>query len=186
MPIYTYTTLDDPNVANGTGAFGINDNGQIVGEYITSPDGVHHGFLYSNGTYTTLDDPLGIGSTIATGINASGLIVGYYNDASFHGHGFLYNPNGSTYTPIGHPSAGPMGTFVQGINDAGQIVGYYFDASDHMHGFLYIGGTYITLDDPTATNGTAAYGINSSGQIVGYYNKGSGVHGFLLTITPNT
>ena len=53
MPIYTYTTLDDPNVAGGTSAFGINAEGQIVGRYITSPDGVHHGFLYSNGTYTT-------------------------------------------------------------------------------------------------------------------------------------
>jgi len=43
MPIYTYTTLDDPNVANSTRAFGINDHGQIVGSYTTA-DHKLHGF----------------------------------------------------------------------------------------------------------------------------------------------
>jgi hypothetical protein len=35
MPIHTYTTIDDPLATNGTDAFGINDNGQIVGQYLT-------------------------------------------------------------------------------------------------------------------------------------------------------
>jgi probable HAF family extracellular repeat protein len=75
---------------------------------------------------------------------------------------------------------------IAGINDAGQIVGYYFDdASGHQHGFLYSGGIYITLDDPSATNGTFAQGINNAGQIVGYYSNATGTHGFLLTISPN-
>jgi probable HAF family extracellular repeat protein len=76
MPIYTYTTLDDPNVADSTRAFGINDHGQIVGSYI-SADHKLHGFLYSNGTYTTLDYPSATVTT-AIGINAAGLIVGPY------------------------------------------------------------------------------------------------------------
>jgi hypothetical protein len=53
--------------------------------------------------------------------------------------------------------------------------------TSHRHGFLYTGGTYITLDDPSATNGTNALGINNAGS----YNQGSGVHGFLFTISPN-
>ena len=32
MPVYTYTTIDDP-LGTFTDAFGINDMGQIVGEY---------------------------------------------------------------------------------------------------------------------------------------------------------
>ena len=55
MPIYTYTTLDDPNTANNTHAFGINDHGQIVGSYTTA-DHHLHGFLYSNGAYATRRD----------------------------------------------------------------------------------------------------------------------------------
>jgi len=38
MPIYTYTTLDDPASTIGiTQAFGVNDAGQIVGVYDNSP-----------------------------------------------------------------------------------------------------------------------------------------------------
>jgi probable HAF family extracellular repeat protein len=44
-----YTTLDDP-LAAGTGAFGINDSGQVVGTYVDGK-GIQHGFLYSGGTY---------------------------------------------------------------------------------------------------------------------------------------
>jgi probable HAF family extracellular repeat protein len=81
MPVYTYTTIDDPLATQGEDAICINDNGQIVGDYIDASS-THHGFLYSGGTYTTLDDPLaptgpGVG-TNARGINASGQIVGDY------------------------------------------------------------------------------------------------------------
>jgi len=44
-----YTTLADP-LAAGTGAFGINDSGQVVGTYVDGK-GIQHGFLYSGGTY---------------------------------------------------------------------------------------------------------------------------------------
>ena len=58
MPIYKYTTLDEPLASGGIGtnAVGINNAGQIVGEY-SDGSGIH-GFLLSGGTYTTLNDPL--------------------------------------------------------------------------------------------------------------------------------
>jgi probable HAF family extracellular repeat protein len=48
MPIYTYTTIDDPlaKARNGTQAFGINASGRIVGTYSGASAG-EHGFLYS-------------------------------------------------------------------------------------------------------------------------------------------
>ena len=57
MPVYTYTTFDDPLASGGDGthAAGINDTGQIVGTY-DDASGVH-GFLLSGGSYTTLDAP---------------------------------------------------------------------------------------------------------------------------------
>src|SRR5436190_773507 len=38
--------------------------------------------------------------------------------------------------------------------------------------------SFITIDDPVATEGTFAEGINGKGQIVGAYRDGSGSHGF--------
>jgi probable HAF family extracellular repeat protein len=80
MPVYTFTTLDDPS--GGTEAYGINDFGQIVGLYFDASNHAH-GFLYTGGTFTTLDDPSAT-STLAQGINDNGQIVGLYVDASNH------------------------------------------------------------------------------------------------------
>src|SRR5712671_3985436 len=179
MPVYNYTTLDDPSGVGQTNATGINASGQIVGWYFTAGP-VRHGFVYSGGSYTALDDPsagsmVGQG-TLANGINATGQIVGSYTNNS-GSHGFLYS--GGTYTTLDDPSA-TNGTQASGINDSGQIVGFYNDASG-SHGFLYSGGTYTALgDDPSADPGTtAAYGINDAGLIVGSYAKASGQTAFL-------
>src|SRR5206468_2091599 len=87
----------------------------------------------------------------------TGQIVGFYVNASGN-HGFLYNPNGGTYTTLDDPLA-TGGTVAYGINATGQIVGFYVNASGN-HGFLYNphGGTYTTLDDPLATLATATNG----------------------------
>jgi hypothetical protein len=78
--------------------------------------------------YTTLRVPAaGSGATYALGINASGLIVGRYFETTLSiQHGFLYNPNGGTYTTIDDTSAfgGPIVSVATGINNAGLIVGY--------------------------------------------------------------
>jgi probable HAF family extracellular repeat protein len=134
MPIYTYTTLDDPS-ADNTQAFGINASGQIVGFYNSGSS--FHGFLLSGGTYTPLDDPLATGATHAFGINTAGQIVGDYVNASGT-HGFLLS--GGIYTTLNDPSA-TSGTVAFGINATGQIVGYYSNASG-THGFRLSGGSY--------------------------------------------
>jgi probable HAF family extracellular repeat protein len=168
----TYTTLDDPSastsVFGGTHALGINDAGQIVGQFDNATG--RHGFFYNGGNFTTLDvsDPSArAGSTEAIGINASGQIVGDYIDSGGTRHGFLYS--GGTYTTLNDPfaingdSSSTNGTFALGINNLGQIVGYYYGSGSTQHGFIYSGGRYITIDDPLAAKGTIATGIKQSG-----------------------
>jgi hypothetical protein len=53
----------------------------------------------------------------------------------------------NTYTTFDDPSG--TDTSALAINDAGQIVGDYRDATG-VHGFLKSGGTYTTIDDPSA------------------------------------
>jgi probable HAF family extracellular repeat protein len=128
---YTFTTLDDPLATIGPWPNGINDAGQIVGDYQAQIGGSvsNHGFLYSSGSYTTLDVPLSNG-TFAQGINDNGEIVGFYSDLSDHFHGFLYS--GGSYTTIDDPLS-PQNSFAVGINDKDQIVGAYIEPNSERH-----------------------------------------------------
>jgi probable HAF family extracellular repeat protein len=189
---WSFTTLDDPlasSVYYGTEAFGINNKGQIVGNYFddTVSGGYHHsqGFLYSHGTFTTIDNPLTNGvqyGTIPSGINDKGQIVGNYLNVSTTGnHGLLYIDG--FYTTFDDPAAAPQATYLKGINDKSQIVGYYNEITSGTpsHGFLYSGGTFINIDDPKGIGSTVATGINNKGQIVGNYTDTVSGHGFVYS-----
>ncbi|TMJ80734.1 MAG: hypothetical protein E6G76_26320 [Alphaproteobacteria bacterium] len=174
MPINIFTTIDDPLATTTTIASGINDAGQIVGQFRDASNRAH-GFLLSGGSFITIDDPAATGpgsGTFVQGINDARQIVGSYIDAR-GSHGFLLS--GGTFTTLNDPLA-TDGTQALGINDSGQIVGEYDDATGH-HGFLHNlkDGTFTTLDVPGAFAGTTfALGINDAGQIVGEYDDASG------------
>jgi probable HAF family extracellular repeat protein len=70
-----YVTIDFPGAFDTT-ALGINNLGQIVGEYEISADRPQ-GFLYSDGKFTTIDFPGEPLQTVPQGINNSADIVGY-------------------------------------------------------------------------------------------------------------
>lgn len=119
---YVFTTIEVPLPgATRTGARGINNAGQIVGEYYDNY--TWHGYLRSSsGSFTTIDVPLaGVTGTLAYGINDAGQIVGTCWGASGY-HGFLWSDSGD-FTAIRVPDAALTEGF--GINDAGQIVGLY-------------------------------------------------------------
>jgi probable HAF family extracellular repeat protein len=191
-----------------TQAFGINDAGQIVGDY-NDADGVEHGFLDADGSFINIDEPgasatnpLGVNdagqivggilfggfvyragsftdvSCCPQGINNAGQLVGSFADSSFAIHGFL--DTGGSRTTIDVPGA--SSTVASGINDADYIVGNYtVGSSSAKNGFLDIGGIFTTINVPGAVS-TEALGINNAGQIVGIYTDASGnQHGFLYT-----
>lgn len=126
----TYTSLDYPG-ASYTCAFGVNSNGDVVGQTDNS------GFLLSGGTYTSFNFP-GAVETFADGINDSGDVVGVYCPTSecivgFDGaQGYLLS--GGVFTTIAIP--GEFYTEALGINNDGAIVGFYQDAAGLMVSFL--------------------------------------------------
>ncbi|MGY8665927.1 HYR domain-containing protein [Bradyrhizobium sp. UFLA05-109] len=181
---YSFMTLP------GVSLTGINDSGQVVGNYPS--------FLYSNGVYTTLkaetSDP-SVSFTEANNINNLGQIVGYVTLVNGIGgiEGFVYNSG--TYTRIDDPSVYDQGTYVEpantatsGINDFGQIVGHYYDVYTDQNGnsgqtyyaFLDSGGNFTHLNVSAVLS--AATDINNAGQIVGFYGDTAGhSHGFLYS-----
>jgi uncharacterized membrane protein len=114
----------DVNFPGGVGTHdnGINNTGEIVGQYKDTLNGPHHGFLDNAGVFSTIDFP-GATNTIASVINSFGDIVGFYDlNGRF---GFL--DKGGNFVTISFPGA--TGTEVYGINDQGDIVGAYQDQS---------------------------------------------------------
>ena len=75
-----FTATDHPDAVAETVATGINNRGQIVGDYIDA-DGTEHGFLLHDGVFTTIDHPDAasgpLTGTAAVGLNDRGQIVGF-------------------------------------------------------------------------------------------------------------
>jgi len=142
-------------------ANGINDSGQVVGEYGTI--NVTHAFLYSNGTTTSLPEPSFAGSfCAAAAINNTGQIAGACTDTSGNYHLVLWQ-NGMVTdlgTLAGTPGTEPAFEQAISINNNGQISGTVFNGGA-TEGFLYSNGTITSLGSFTPA------AINDNGVMVG-------------------
>ncbi len=124
-----FSTVNFPGGV-GTHANGINNAGEIVGQYKASLGARHQGFLDNGGVFTTIDFPLAA-DTVAADINTAGDIVGSYAFTKGTIFGFLYS--GGSFSTIAVPLA--ASTEAVGINDQGDIVGVYLDQAGVIHGF---------------------------------------------------
>lgn len=142
----TYVALDDP-VGGGATLQGISGN-RIVGSSNA------RAFVYDGSTFQELTPPQASSQrTVASGIDGSN-IVGYYDTygydvfpPSFRRDGFLFD--GSAYTTINHPLAGPQGMTQPSDIQGNRVVGSYRDADGNFHGFIAIvpepGAIWIAL-----------------------------------------
>ena len=199
QPGFSYSSWDYPAAvnqvpSNDTVDVGINNAGQIIGDYYDSQN-VSHAFLSTGVDFTLLSDPDVPGSSYyyASAINNSGQVAGDFWTGSVY-DSFIYNSNDGSYDTLTGP-VGTDGTIAYGISDTGQVVGYSYVAvpgasnSWSDQGFIYSGGangTYTTLNDQNAgagsNQGTVPIAINNSGEVVGYYYDSNGAyHGFLYS-----
>jgi probable HAF family extracellular repeat protein len=170
-------------------AFGINDQGQVVG-YSGTCTAANHAVLWENNTPIPLPD-LGVeGLSLAWAINDQGQIVGE-----------VLRPDGATdyavlwqngvITNLG-TLPGDFGSLASGISSDGKVVvGSTWDSSlSWSHGFIYQDGVMTDLNTllPASSNlfVTMANKINERGQISGMAIVVSGpdkgnIHAFLAT-----
>jgi hypothetical protein len=190
----TRTVINQPGWSTAN-AFGINDAGQVVGQFYTQNNGqtggAASGFLYNaNGTVTTTFDPSATpdgpnnGETVASGINESGQIVGWYSVGNTE-DGFLYDSRTGTYTTIDDPQTNHNAQLLA-INDSGQIIDNYYNLDGSFHCGFYNGSSWSTIFDPSGMR-TIVSGINDAGLIVGADVDSSGLdHGFIYDSKSNS
>lgn len=144
-------------------AFGINDNGQVVGfAYVDVL--VPHAFLW-----TEEDGMVDIGtpggeSSAAYSINANGVVVGQGRDVNDELVAFLWTSSGGFVT-IGKPG---YSSLAYDINDSNWIAGYRY-LSVNEYGFIWNGnnGKVRQLGFPPDGTGSVARSINNLNHITG-------------------
>jgi hypothetical protein len=140
---------------------GINNSGQIIGQY-TDSAGNYHGYVLSDGNFKAINVPFqGAVNTDPQCINDEGDIVGLWGPSLQQG----FEETGGVYSVIQFPGA--TITFPFGINDSGDVVGVYIGEGTNL-GFELSGGVYTTIQVP-GSSATFATAINNSGEIVGWY-----------------
>ena len=175
------TPLSDPNAVSGTECWGINDAGNVVGDYI-DVNGNYIGYMDIGGTFSDVTPP-GSTKTVVYGISNNNVVGGYYVDSSGNQYGFLYD--GTTYTTV--KIKGDTTVQVFGIDSAGD---YTVSATNPKTGtvsFYYTAaGKSTPIVFPSAAQ-TAAHHLNDAGLVAATWIDSSSVeHGGVWNSTTNT
>jgi probable HAF family extracellular repeat protein len=166
-----------------TGAYGINNSGQVVGTTQGGLTGYQpRAFVWTAGIMQDLGVGVGASDSYGSAINNKGDVVGYnggYQTAT--SRAFLYS--GGVMQDLG-PAVGSgafyANTAAFGINDAGQVTGF-FQRGGQQGAFFYSAGAFYEIGSLGGTF-SAGYAINSSGQIAGYSQNVSGdIHATLYS-----
>jgi probable HAF family extracellular repeat protein len=109
---------------NGSEAYAINAQGEVVGEAALA-NGTVHAVLWAPGQSGQDLGTLGGSNSAAIAINILGEIVGKADTASAQGHPFDLQPGGSMTDLTNGPPSSDLATLLtaKGINDTGVIVG---------------------------------------------------------------
>jgi probable HAF family extracellular repeat protein len=156
-----------------SGAFSINDKGQVVGTSGTcgpqSPGIAVHAVLWQDGSTIDLGNLGGSVFNVAAAINNHDQIVGFSGVAgSATFHAFLWRKG--KMRDLG-TLPGDVVSLANSVNDQGQIVGFSIDASGNNRAFIWENGSMTDLNRLVSPNSQLhlmiANDINDQGWIVG-------------------
>ena len=191
----TFTSFDlAGDYASGIAVSGINNSGDVCGNYLTHPASVSYYksfFRTASGTITEYASPSagtnGNNGTLGYSINDTQDIGGYYVDNSGLLHGFVRNSDG-TFVEYDVPGT-THSTLSTCINSTKQTTGWYGNNAPPpfwTHGFVRNSdGSFVTFDpENMPSNAILAYpyGINNSGCVAGSVTNDDLddiVHGFI-------
>lgn len=153
-------------------AHSINNNGQIVGQAVTSSGDRHATLFDPNGSGENIDlGTLGGKKSFAESINNNGEIVGYAQNRSGYFRATLFETKGIN-TDLG--ALGGDWSHAYSINDEGQIVGDSMNSSGNYRATLFDPDTANIDLGTLGGHSSGASSINNNGYIVGSAEDVSG------------
>lgn len=178
VSIAVLATFDYPGTGNSTTPFGINQSGDMAGDFADS-SGATRGFIrFRDGSLSApIVEPNDTANfTRGLGINNAQTVTGqFFNVADNVFHGFFLS--GGVFTQFDYGTN--LSTNVVGINDAGDFVGIFGSVTQPNQAFVNVGGTSTAISVPGATN-SEADGIDNFDRVVGVYSSDTvNFHGFL-------
>ena len=162
-------------IGSPTRGRGINEAGQVAGQYTVCALGASEAFLWDGGPdLMTLARPAGVGGAGAWDINDAGLIAGTMILDVVGDRAFLHD--GNEFIDLGVPR-GAIQSFGRGLNDQGDVVGKW---GTGVHAFLYRDGVMIDLGPNLGHPSGEALDVNNAGQVVGWMgNSSSDAHAYI-------
>jgi len=156
-------------------AFGINQQGQIVG--VSNTSSANHPVLWQDGNVQEIANAGG--SARLLGINDNGSMVGSSRDSQGYDNAYVVR-NGVAIDlgalPGGDSTiSSAVNSRAQAINDAEQIVGYSMTSFGVDHATLWQNGSITDLGGIANSEASEALAINKSGLIVGYAVDANGI-----------
>ena len=164
-----------PAGANLSRARGINESGDVVGEWRILVGGQQRfrAFLYEDGRMKDMNGLIPAGSgwdlTGAQAINESGRIVGA---GTINNRMQAYIYESGALTDLGANLEKPYSA-AWGVNDSGHVVGGAGSSETQSEAFVYRSGAVDWLGKHDGFPASEAVGINNSGQAIGWsFNPG--------------
>lgn len=171
----TFTNIYPGEDCIASYAYGIDDNGDMVGQCQT--DSEIEGWIYKDGSFQLISVP-GSAWSYATGINISGSTTFIWSPLnSTRVESSIYN--GTTFRNIDEPNK--QDTYAWAINTAGNVA-ISWRSGDSGYGAIMVGKTYHNIQPTKCTTGTQITGINDHGLAVGVCGVG-GNSQYGMTVT---
>lgn len=202
----SHVLLDFPG-SDGTMAFGLSDDGKVVGQFY-GPLRTDHGgalsyrfhcFIWDKGEYRQLDFPRDNTYVSCSSITKRGQVLGEYITVNLNNeyleHGFFIYENGnfSVPFPLSYLHIGGPWTYLSDMNNKGTVIGIH-SANDGTPDqlVLYDDDKFYDIALPSGWFLVDVGGINNKGEFVGRYAIQVGIdpfygspiyahHGFLAT-----
>jgi len=180
----------DYALKRGTEALGINDHGNVVGDY-TDTQGVTRAYVLENVKQpeTVFDIEIaGASWTRAYAINNNGLIVGTFRDANKVYKGFRVTLEEAKraagkpirLTPENTIDVGGINTQALGVNDMGTVVGGFTERGGVVRGFQQKAGQEPQPLAFQKDRFSSAFDITNDGMILGNYGEVNAQTGYYM------